>query len=138
MKCKIELLTKILSSQKCKIEILTKIIIFTKMWNRAFNKNNYLHKKTLNVWLGSEYTCETLTTFNHDLKWTADVISASIYLLKINNRWHHYGIFFVNFEHISQLISIVNFEQLIAGWDWWDSQWERQSFCSNPSWMIFQ
>ena len=57
--------------------------------------------------------------------------TASIYLLKVNNKntktkvwnkrrhWHRFGVFIVNFEHISHLCSsdsIVNFEHIIAGW----------------------
>ena len=69
---------------------------------------------------------------------------AGIYLLKVNNRntrtrceiwskltikiperrqWRRSGIFIVNFEHISHLscctVSIINFEHVIAGWDFW-------------------
>ena len=63
---------------------------------------------------------------------------AGIYLLKVNNRntrceicskltikipkrhqWRRSGIFIVNFEHIPHLVlSIVNFEYVIAGWVW--------------------
>ena len=65
---------------------------------------------------------------------------ASIYLRKVNNRntrkrceicskltiktpkrrqWRRFGVFIVNFEHISHLcssVSVVNFEHVIAGW----------------------
>ena len=44
--------------------------------------------------------------------------SADIYLLKVRRR---FGVFIVNFEHISHLcssVSIVNFEHVIAGWEW--------------------
>ena len=46
-------------------------------------------------------------------------------MFKINNKtpkrrhWRRFGVFFVNFEHISHLCSsvfIVNFEQVNAGW----------------------
>ena len=43
---------------------------------------------------------------------------ADIYLLKVRRR---FGVFIVNFEHISHLcssVSIVNFEHVIAGWEW--------------------
>ena len=53
---------------------------------------------------------------------------ADIYLLRVNNRntrtlerqWRRFGVFIVNFEHISHLyssVSIVNFEHVIAGWE---------------------
>ena len=57
---------------------------------------------------------------------------AAIYLLKVNNRntrtkawnifkvWRRFGVFIVNFEHISYFcfsVSIVNFEHVIAGWE---------------------
>ena len=68
------------------------------------------------------------------------IYPASIYLLKVNNRntrarckigskltikkptrrqWYRFGVFIVNFEHISHLcssVSIVNFEHVFAGW----------------------
>ena len=31
-------------------------------------------------------------------------------------QWRRSGVFIVNFEHISHLVSIVNFEHVIAGW----------------------
>ena len=46
-------------------------------------------------------------------------------MFKVNNKdtkrhhWRHFGVFIVNFEHISHLCSsvfIVNFEQLNTGW----------------------
>ena len=43
---------------------------------------------------------------------------ADIYLLKVRRR---FGVFIVNFGHISHLcsrVSIVNFEHVIAGWQW--------------------
>ena len=70
-----------------------------------------------------------------------EFITASIYLLEVNNRntrtsceiyskltiktperphWLRSGVFIVNFEHnfsSCSSISIVNFEQVIAGWD---------------------
>ena len=53
---------------------------------------------------------------------------ADIYLLRVNNRntrtlerqWRRFGVFIVNFEHISHLyssVSIVNLEHVIAGWE---------------------
>ena len=38
--------------------------------------------------------------------------------MKIPERrqWRRSGIFIVNFEHISQVVSVVNFEHVIAGW----------------------
>ena len=30
--------------------------------------------------------------------------------------WRHSGVFIVNFEHISHLVSIAEFEQVNAGW----------------------
>ena len=53
---------------------------------------------------------------------------ADIYLLRVNNRntrtlerqWRRFGVFIVNFEHISHLyssVSIVNFDHVIAGWE---------------------
>ena len=66
-------------------------------------------------------------------------IPAGIYLLKVNNRdtrarykifskliikipeqphWRRSGIFIVNFGHICSSVSIVNFEHVIAGWDY--------------------
>ena len=62
---------------------------------------------------------------------------AGIYLLKVNNRntrarceicskltiktpeqcqWRRSGVFIVNFKHISHLVSIANFEHVIADW----------------------
>ena len=53
-------------------------------------------------------------------------------MFKVNNKdtkttpwpllltWCRFGVFIVNFEHISHLcsgVSIVNFEHVIAGWD---------------------
>ena len=46
-------------------------------------------------------------------------------MFKVNNKdtkttpWRRFGVFIVNFEHISHLcsnVSIVNFEQVNAGW----------------------
>ena len=37
-------------------------------------------------------------------------------MLKVNNKDTRTGVFIVNFEHISYLVSIVNFEQANAGW----------------------
>ena len=46
-------------------------------------------------------------------------------MFKVNNKdtkwhqWHRFGVFIVNFEHISHLcssVSIANFEQVNAGW----------------------
>ena len=42
-------------------------------------------------------------------------------MFKVNNKdtWRFFGVFIVNFEHISHLSSsvfIVNFEHVIAGW----------------------
>ena len=62
---------------------------------------------------------------------------AGIYLLNVNNRntrarceicskltiktperchWHRLYVFIVNFEHISHLVSIINFEHVISNW----------------------
>ena len=48
---------------------------------------------------------------------------AGIYPLKINTRkrrqWRRFGVFIVNFEHISHIFSsvfVVNFGHVIAGW----------------------
>ena len=45
-------------------------------------------------------------------------------MFKVNNKdtktMPHFGVFIVNFEHISHLcpsVSIVNFEHVIAGWE---------------------
>ena len=47
-------------------------------------------------------------------------------MFKVNNKdtkmtpWRRFGVFVVNFEHISHLcssVSIVNFEQVNAGWE---------------------
>ena len=47
--------------------------------------------------------------------------TAGNYMFKVNSRRHRrrFGVFIVNFEHISHLcssVSIVNFEQVSAGW----------------------
>ena len=80
---------------------------------------------------------------NRDHTRLISIISAGIYLLKVNKRntrtrcelcskltikipercqWPGSGIFIVNFEHISHLadVSFVNFEQVNAGWSVWE------------------
>ena len=51
---------------------------------------------------------------------TRSEISSKLTIKKLERRqWRRSGIFIVNFEHISQLISsvsIANFEQVNAGW----------------------
>ena len=42
------------------------------------------------------------------------------------SKWRRSGIFIVNFEHISRLVSIVNFEQVNAGWG--RALWSRHIF----------
>ena len=42
------------------------------------------------------------------------------------SKWRRSGIFTVNFEHISRLVSIVNFEQVNAGWG--RALWSRHIF----------
>ena len=40
-------------------------------------------------------------------------------MFKINNKdwpWGRSGVFIVNFEHISKLFLVFNFEQVNAGW----------------------
>ena len=46
------------------------------------------------------------------------LVPAGNYTFKVN-KWRRFGVFIVNFEHISHLcssVSIVNFEQVNAGW----------------------
>ena len=41
-------------------------------------------------------------------------------MFKLNNKWHSFAGFIVNFErmsHICSSVSIVKFEHVIAGWD---------------------
>ena len=45
-------------------------------------------------------------------------------MFRVNNKdkWHRFGVFIVNFEHISHLcsgVSVVNFEHVTAGWFVW-------------------
>ena len=61
---------------------------------------------------------ENLTEIHHVIQQVEN--PAGTYLLKVNNRWRRFGVFIVNFEHISHLCSsdsIVNFEHVTAGWD---------------------
>ena len=57
-------------------------------------------------------------------------------MFKVNNKdtkwhqWHRFGVFIVNFEHISHLcssVSIINFEHVIAGWVCSNEQWHNNS-----------
>ena len=63
------------------------------------------------------FTCSKLTI--EILEQRGEICSKST--IKTPNRcqWHHFGVFIVNFEHISHLCSsasIVNFEHVLAGW----------------------
>ena len=45
-------------------------------------------------------------------------------MFRVNNKdkWRRFGVFIVNFEHISHLcsgVSVVNFEHVTAGWFVW-------------------
>ena len=60
------------------------------------------------------FTCSKLTINNRNNR------TKVRNMFKINNKWRRFAGFIVNLEHISHIcsnVSIVNFEQVIAGWD---------------------
>ena len=51
---------------------------------------------------------------------TQPAFTSSKLTIETLEQWRHFSRFFVNFEHISHLpssVSIVNFENVIAGWE---------------------
>ena len=63
-------------------------------------------------------TCLKLTV--ETLEQKCEICSKLTIKTPKQRHWHRFGVFVVNFEHISYLcstVSIVNFEQVNASWD---------------------
>ena len=63
------------------------------------------------------FTCSKLTT--ETLEQRCEICSKLTIKTPKRRQWRRFGVFIVNFEHISHLcssVSIVNFEHIIAGW----------------------
>ena len=76
------------------------------------------HKKLDFLVSQSAITCSKLTI--ETLEQRCEICSKLTIKPPKRRQWRRFGGFIVNFEHISQLcssVSIVNFEQVNAGWD---------------------